>query len=176
MRATQLRWPLRLLSRGRAVDLVNLELKAALVNGGYAVVTVDVRGTGGLPAGTAGLLLERSQALHKYTMFSSDSLGACPCKCFLPCCHLHLALIWQTCGIFTQVHPLASGLPLGAPTSGRTLCRSSTSLCGSHGVTARHAAQLHGDAGLPALHELTIEYDTFCLYVKAINPRCVDQI
>ena len=48
MRATQLRWPLRLLSRGRAVDLVNLELKAALVNGDYAVVTVDVRGTGGL--------------------------------------------------------------------------------------------------------------------------------
>ena len=47
MRATQLRWPLRLLSRGHAVDLVNLELKAALVNGGYAVVTVDVRGTGG---------------------------------------------------------------------------------------------------------------------------------
>ena len=46
MRATELRWPLRLLSRGRAVDLVNLELKAALVNGGYAVVTVDVRGTG----------------------------------------------------------------------------------------------------------------------------------
>ena len=51
MRATQLRWPLRLLSRGRAVDLVNLELKAALVNGGYAVVTVDVRGTGGLQRG-----------------------------------------------------------------------------------------------------------------------------
>ncbi len=53
MRATELRWPLRLLSRGRAVDLVNLELKAALVNGGYAVVTVDVRGTG---AASAALL------------------------------------------------------------------------------------------------------------------------
>ena len=70
MRATQLRWPLRLLSRGRAVDLVNLELKAALVNGGYAVVTVDVRGTGGLTACTSGLLLQRSQALHKVIMFS----------------------------------------------------------------------------------------------------------
>ena len=46
MRATELRWPLRLLTRGRAVDLVNLELKAALINGGFAVVTADVRGTG----------------------------------------------------------------------------------------------------------------------------------
>ncbi len=54
MRATELRWPLRLLTRGRAVDLVNLELKAALVNGGFAVVTVDVRGTGaGFPGACA---------------------------------------------------------------------------------------------------------------------------
>lgn len=65
MRATELRWPLRLLSRGRAVDLVNLELKAALVNGSYAVVTVDVRGTG---AASAALLPLRRTIVARSTL------------------------------------------------------------------------------------------------------------
>ena len=153
MRATQLRWPLRLLSRGRAVDLVNLELKAALVNGGYAVVTVDVRGTGGLSAGTAGLY--SCSALQPTTLPSSSTTPYAHISAtfILACCHLPLALVWlvKRVAFPCQAHPLASGVPLGAPTSGRTLCRSSTLLCGSHGVTARHAAQPPGDSGLPLL-------------------------
>jgi hypothetical protein len=46
MRGMRLRWPLKKYSNGRPVDLINFELKAALLAAGYAVVTIDVRGTG----------------------------------------------------------------------------------------------------------------------------------
>lgn len=42
----RLRWPLKKYTNGRPVDLINFELKAALLAAGYAVVTIDVRGTG----------------------------------------------------------------------------------------------------------------------------------
>ena len=42
----RLRWPLKKFTNGRPVDLINFELKAALLAAGYAVVTIDVRGTG----------------------------------------------------------------------------------------------------------------------------------
>lgn len=46
MRGMRLRWPLKRFTNGRPVDLINFELKAALLAAGYAVVTIDVRGTG----------------------------------------------------------------------------------------------------------------------------------
>ena len=46
MRGMRLRWPLKKFTNGRPVDLINFELKAALLAAGYAVVTIDVRGTG----------------------------------------------------------------------------------------------------------------------------------
>lgn len=42
----RLRWPLKKVTNGRPIDPINFELKAALLAAGYAVVTVDVRGTG----------------------------------------------------------------------------------------------------------------------------------
>ena len=46
----RLRWPLKRFTNGRPVDLINFELKAALLAAGYAVVTIDVRGTGAFGA------------------------------------------------------------------------------------------------------------------------------
>lgn len=46
MRGMRLRWPLRHITNSRPIDLINFELKAALLAAGYAVVTIDVRGTG----------------------------------------------------------------------------------------------------------------------------------
>ena len=46
MRGMRLRWPLKRFTNGRPVDLINFELKAALLAAGYAVVTIHVRGTG----------------------------------------------------------------------------------------------------------------------------------
>ena len=46
MRGMRLRWPLKKLTNGRPIDLINFEQKAALLAGGYALVTIDVRGTG----------------------------------------------------------------------------------------------------------------------------------
>lgn len=46
MRGMRLRWPLKRFTNGRPVDLINFELKAALLAAGYAIVTIDVRGTG----------------------------------------------------------------------------------------------------------------------------------
>jgi hypothetical protein len=46
MRGMRLRWPLKKFTNGRPVDPINFELKAALLAAGYAVVTIDVRGTG----------------------------------------------------------------------------------------------------------------------------------
>lgn len=46
MRGMRLRWPLKKLTNGRPVDLINFEQKAALLAAGYALVTIDVRGTG----------------------------------------------------------------------------------------------------------------------------------
>jgi hypothetical protein len=42
----KLRWPFNRLTKGRPVDLINFELKAALLDGGYALCSIDVRGTG----------------------------------------------------------------------------------------------------------------------------------
>ncbi|CAL8463886.1 g3421 [Coccomyxa elongata] len=46
MRGMRLRWPLKKFTNGRPIDPINFELKAALLAAGYAVVTIDVRGTG----------------------------------------------------------------------------------------------------------------------------------
>ena len=54
----RLRWPLKKFTNGRPVDLINFELNAALLAAGYAVVTIDVRGTGE----TSGFLPVASQA------------------------------------------------------------------------------------------------------------------
>ena len=55
MRGMRLRWPLRNFTNGRPVDLINFEQKAALLAAGYALVTIDVRGTGALPPSLAFL-------------------------------------------------------------------------------------------------------------------------
>ena len=60
MRGMRLRWPLKKLTNGRPIDLINFEQKAALLAGGYALVTIDVRGTGARPC------------MH---------LSSCPCLC-----------------------------------------------------------------------------------------------
>lgn len=46
MRGAAARWPFNLLSGHRPVDLINQDLKLGLVRAGYAVVSIDVRGTG----------------------------------------------------------------------------------------------------------------------------------
>ena len=47
MRSAALRWPFSLMTGGLPVDFITQELKTTLVAAGYAVVSVDVRGTGG---------------------------------------------------------------------------------------------------------------------------------
>ena len=44
------RWPFSLLSGRRPIDLINQDLKLALLKANYAVVSIDVRGTGILPS------------------------------------------------------------------------------------------------------------------------------
>eukprot|EP00898_Chlorokybus_atmophyticus_P004096 jgi/Chlat1/4688/Chrsp3S05648 len=46
MRAMRLRWPLSKRYSGRPVDVINMVYKQAMLGAGYAVVVVDVRGTG----------------------------------------------------------------------------------------------------------------------------------
>lgn len=46
MRGLALRWPLSLLSGRRPIDLIQQDLKLALLRDNYAVVSIDVRGTG----------------------------------------------------------------------------------------------------------------------------------
>ena len=46
MRGVRLRWPLRTLRNGRPISLLDDEAKAYFLAAGYAVVTIDVRGTG----------------------------------------------------------------------------------------------------------------------------------
>lgn len=48
MRGIQLRWPLSKLVAGRGMDFVSVELKNCFLAAGYAVVSLDIRGTGGL--------------------------------------------------------------------------------------------------------------------------------
>ena len=47
MRSAALRWPFSLMTRGLPVDFIGQELKTTLLAAGYAVVSIDVRGTGG---------------------------------------------------------------------------------------------------------------------------------
>ncbi len=131
MRATELRWPLRLLTRGRAVDLVNLELKAALVNGGFAVVTVDVRGTGaGLPGARAEPHLG-SFVWRLWPRVGAGSGQVCEtvkrCETIKRCC---------------QVPRSGSGARRGATTRGGTLLRCWTLSRGRPGAMARRAPAL----------------------------------
>ena len=46
MRGVCPRWPVSLLSGSRPIDLINQDLKLALLKEDYAVVSIDVRGTG----------------------------------------------------------------------------------------------------------------------------------
>lgn len=46
MRGIQLRWPLSKLVAGRGMDFVSVELKNCFLAAGYAVVSLDIRGTG----------------------------------------------------------------------------------------------------------------------------------
>lgn len=46
MRGIALRWPLSLLSGDKPIDFINQDLKVALLKANYAVVSMDVRGTG----------------------------------------------------------------------------------------------------------------------------------
>ena len=63
MRGMRLRWPLKKFTNGRPVDLINFELKAALLAAGYAVVTIDVRGTG-QPTFCAAYLFRQADLLR----------------------------------------------------------------------------------------------------------------
>eukprot|EP00884_Botryococcus_braunii_P020657 jgi/Botrbrau1/7275/Bobra.0318s0013.1 len=45
-RGMKLRWPFNRLTNKKPIDLINFELKASLLDRGFAVVTIDVRGTG----------------------------------------------------------------------------------------------------------------------------------
>ena len=46
MRGVAPRWPFSIWSGHRPVDFINQDLKVALLKAGYAVVSIDVRGTG----------------------------------------------------------------------------------------------------------------------------------
>lgn len=75
----RLRWPLKKYTNGRPIDLINFELKAALLAAGYAVVTIDVRGTGLCQAQLMPphKMLNLQQSLQAYHCTSQACMACC---------------------------------------------------------------------------------------------------
>ena len=81
MRGMRLRWPLKKLTNGRPIDLINFEQKAALLAGGYALVTIDVRGTGTPQACTRPAWPYNAPSIAPY---AAGSARACCCMLRYP--------------------------------------------------------------------------------------------
>lgn len=115
LRALRLRWPIRTATNGRPLDLLNIELKPALLAAGYAVVTIDVRGTGLLPLYYAVLHCLCAYATYATlcnTMLEADVQHDRPGARITPCaaCHWFVFLHALSSEALSYGHG-ASGVP-----------------------------------------------------------------
>ena len=167
MRGMRLRWPLKKFTNGRPVDLINFELKAALLAAGYAVVTIDVRGTGqpsfcaaylsrqvqhpadalseaklGKPGlQSVGRILAVGQESNAMGVLVLDrAIGAACIRVFEDIFGAHPVNACMP--VLTQEPPMGSGAFRGRLRSAATPLRSSTGSRGKPGATSRWATHL----------------------------------
>jgi hypothetical protein len=118
MRGMRLRWPLKKLTNGRPVDLINFEQKAALLAAGYALVTIDVRGTGVCAAFHSKCLVCSEVAwsfLHNFITVHASIWRSASCDIIVPRTFMFSLLMCKAeCALVDELHALGALSGAGA--------------------------------------------------------------